>query len=459
MGLEVIEATITAIHVEPGRRVAAGDVVIEVETDKALTDIPSPHDGFVGAVSVQIGDTVAVGDTLLTIAHSEREVELAEGGGAADTSPPQPAPEADRGADPAPDRSPGPDGAHLAGSAPAPAGLSSASGGRGPASGADAAPASSTAAPNGGGRQRVAPVARRAASRLGVSLATIEGTGPGGRITLRDVEAAAGVGEGVAVPGGAGGRESRPSAGSRQADGAGPRVAPREAGELRPLSPTRRSVARRMSLSAEIPQFTVERRIDVEWLMAEKRRMAAAGVPGLSVNDLLVQAWAETANRHPDLRCAYAEEPDERGRPQLLARESVDVGLAVATERGLLVPVIRDAGRRSLGEMAADRARIVKAARDGELPLAEMSGATVTLSSLSAFGVDRFTALLNPGESAILAVGRVVERVVPRERAIAAVPTLTLTMSLDHRVLDGATGGAAIAELAALLEGDMQWRL
>jgi pyruvate dehydrogenase E2 component (dihydrolipoamide acetyltransferase) len=131
----------------------------------------------------------------------------------------------------------------------------------------------------------------------------------------------------------------------------------------------------------------------------------------------------------------------------------------VATDRGLLVPVIRRVHARTLAEIALDRARLTSAARAGRLEGEEMSGATITLSSLAGLGVDRFNAMLNPGESAILAVGRTVDRVVPRERGLAVVPTLTLTMTLDHRVVDGAAGARALAELADLLEGGMAWRV
>jgi pyruvate dehydrogenase E2 component (dihydrolipoamide acetyltransferase) len=224
-----------------------------------------------------------------------------------------------------------------------------------------------------------------------------------------------------------------------------------------PMSPTRRAVARRMSASAQIPQFDLARDVDVRWLLAQKESLAGGEVPGLSLNDLILQALAETVRRHPDLANSYLESQDG-GQPLLRRTERVDIGLAVATERGLLVPVVRGADELSLREIAAERARLVAAARDGTLGLAELSGATVSVSNLGGFGVDRFTAMINPGEAAILAVGRVLERVMPYERGIQVAPVLTLTLTLDHRVLDGAAGGAAIAELAALLQGAMTWR-
>jgi pyruvate dehydrogenase E2 component (dihydrolipoamide acetyltransferase) len=226
--------------------------------------------------------------------------------------------------------------------------------------------------------------------------------------------------------------------------------------ELEELGATRRTVARRMTLSQKIPQFPLRREIDATWLLDEKERLSTRAAR-LSVNDLLIQSLAETATRHRDLAASFVER-DDSGPAQLRRRSDVDVGLAVATDRGLVVPVLRRAHERSLGELAADRLRLVDAARSGKLRQEEMGGATITLSSLAGFGVDSFAAMLNPGETAILAVGRVVERVVPRDRGLAVVPTLTLTLTIDHRAMDGASGGEALSSLAELLEGGMAWR-
>jgi pyruvate dehydrogenase E2 component (dihydrolipoamide acetyltransferase) len=397
MGLEVSEATVVSLHVAAGDRVSEGDPLLEVETDKALTDVVAPRDGIVVAFAVETGDTVPVGATLVSLGDS-----------ADDEAPPaQAAAEA-------------------------------------PHNGASAAVAAPPGEDPGRGAHKVraAPVARRAAEQLGVPLTAVEGSGPRGRITLADVENAARAredGDGQPAP-----LESAP-----EQSGAGE--------VLEPLSATRRAIARRMTESQRIPQFALYRDVDATWLLAEKGRLAAEGPAKIGVNDLLVQAFAETVSRHPDLATAFVPAEGDR-QPQLLRRKGVDVGLAVATERGLLVPVIRRAHERTLGELAVERARLVAAARSGRLDLAEMRGATVSLSSLAAFGVDGFDAMLNPGESAILAVGRTVDRVVPRDRGVAIVPSMTLTLTVDHRVVDGATGADALSELAALLEGGMTWR-
>ena len=224
-----------------------------------------------------------------------------------------------------------------------------------------------------------------------------------------------------------------------------------------------------MTTSQSIPQYHLVREVDATHLIAEKAAHASRGAgpsssgdestrpPKVGINDLLVQAIAETAVRHPVLATAYVEE--SATEPAHLAiREEIDVGLAVATDRGLVVPVIASAHTRGLAAIASERERLVALARTGRIGLEEMSGAAITLSNLGGAGVDRFTAMVNPGESAIVAVGRTVERLVPRGRTIAIVPTLTLTLTFDHRVVDGAVGAAALAELADLLEGGMTWR-
>lgn len=268
-------------------------------------------------------------------------------------------------------------------------------------------------------RLRAAPVARRAAAKLGVALEDVTGTGPRGRIKLRDVEAHAA----VAAP---------------------------PPPELEPLSATRRAVARRMVHSAAIPQFALEREIDATWLLEEKRALARQ-IPGLGVTDLIVRAHAEMLTRHPDLAAAW-EEHD--GEPALRRPEQIHIGLAIATDRGLLVGVIKNAATRPLHELVEERKRLTETARAGRLTAEDMTGATSTLSNLGSFGVDRFAAMLNPGETTILATGRTVDRVVPRGLQVA--PMMTLTLTVDHRVADGATGAVGLTDVADLLEGRLR---
>ncbi|MGE0068215.1 MAG: dihydrolipoamide acetyltransferase family protein [Solirubrobacterales bacterium] len=401
MGLEVTEGLVTALTVAVGDSVAEGDVIAEVETDKAIAEVPATLAGTVLAIDVEVGETIAVGATILRLG------------------------------------APGENGEPVAAAVGSPAAAAASSA---PTATATAAATTTTvpaATGNGSGRRRAAPIARRAAERLGIPLERVTGTGPGGRITLGDVEREA---------------EAAPTASPA------PASAPAEGERFEELTTIRAAIARRMTESQLVPQYSLQRDVDVTWLLAEKARLSAAGPVKVGVVDLLVQALAETLVRHPLLAASFVPAGEDGSPAGLRHPAGVDVGVAVATERGLLVPALRQAQSLGLAELALERARLVELTRAGRLPIADMGGAATTLSSLGTFGVDSFTAMINPGESSILAVGRTVERAVPRDRGIAVVPTLSLTMTFDHRVVDGATGAAALVELADLLEGGMEWR-
>ncbi|MBS1864218.1 MAG: 2-oxo acid dehydrogenase subunit E2 [Actinobacteria bacterium] len=394
MGLEVTEGLVVEILVAAGGLVAEGDPIIVLATDKADTEVHAPATGVVREISVAIDEAVPVGAILMVIADSADEPLDAPAPANSVPEPPAPEPAVIEAEEAEP-------------SAPA-------------------------------RRRRVAPIARRAAAELGVDLETVTGTGPNGRVTLGDVELAA----------------SRAAASPPVASPATPRT------DSEPVTPMRRAIARRMTMSQrDIPQYQLVREVDATHLTAQKQAAASAVAKGEAkpgVNDLLVQAVALTVERHPILATIYEER--EGSDPVLRRADSTDVGLAVATDAGLVVPVIRAVGVATLREIAAERSRLVDRARAGNLDLAEMSGGVISLSNLGGFGIDRFTAMVNPGQATIVAVGRTVERVVPRGRGTAVVPILTVTLSCDHRTVDGAAGAAALVELAQLLEGDMPWR-
>jgi pyruvate dehydrogenase E2 component (dihydrolipoamide acetyltransferase) len=403
LGLETSEGVVAEILVSVGDQIAAGGALLVLTTDKADADVVAPRAGFITAIAVDTEEVVVVGQILVYIGDTadeaiEAEVDASDSGAAKEHSV-----------------------ARSAG-----LGL--------PRDGAAA-----------GRQRRAAPVARRAAQTLGVDLGTVHGTGPQGRITLRDVEAAA---------------DSRGASSDAVADDSSSvgRGHVSTAGEFEEFAPLRRAVARRMTASQQIPQFQLVRDIDASHLIARKEaeitRIGAAARVG--INDLLIQAVAETVMQHRVLAAVYEEAPD--GVPGMRVRATADVGLAVATNAGLIVPVIRRAHELGLQEIAGARNELIRRAREGSLGLDALSGGVITLSNLGAFGVDHFTAMVNPGESAIVAVGRVSERVAPRGRGLAVVPTLRLTATFDHRVVDGAEGAAALSTLTDLLEGAMQWR-
>jgi pyruvate dehydrogenase E2 component (dihydrolipoamide acetyltransferase) len=293
-----------------------------------------------------------------------------------------------------------------------------------------AAPAPPTTAPAARRSDRIpsTPVARKLAAEKGLDLSRVSGTGPGGRIQLEDVQKA------IDAP--------------DPADTAAP-----------PLSPMRRALARAMSLSnATVPQFTVSRSVDWTVLRALRPDLSArlpVSAPKLSLNDYLLQAVARTLMEFPALNATFSGDP-QSADARIIPASGVHIGLVVAIDDGLLVPVI-DVGHLGLMQIARRREDGVERARAGRMRREEV-GATFSISNLGAQGPDRFTAIINPPQSAILAVGRQRDCAVVREGAIVARPLSDLTLTVDHRVADGRLAARFLARVVAILEGG-DWRL
>ncbi len=275
--------------------------------------------------------------------------------------------------------------------------------------------------PPAGGRRKASPLARRIAREQGVDLAALSGSGPDGRIVAEDVERA------VIAPS---------------------RAVPVPAGEVErvPLGSLRRTAARRLAEAWEAPVFQLSRTVDMtraQELIA--RRGELDPDVRVTVTDLLAKLCAVALMRHPDVNVQYTEDA-------LLVFPSANVGIAVATPAGLVVPVVTAAERKSLGEIAAVRAGLVERARAGTLEYAELAGGTFTISNLGMFGVEQFTAVLNPPQAAILAVGATEDRVVAIDGGPAVRPVMTITLSCDHRAVDGAAGAAFLRTVAELVE-------
>jgi pyruvate dehydrogenase E2 component (dihydrolipoamide acetyltransferase) len=258
----------------------------------------------------------------------------------------------------------------------------------------------------------------------------ISGSGPGGRVVRADVEAAI---------------AARPSPAS---PAPGPSIAPTAEDERIPLTSIRRITAQRLSESATAPHFELTSVVDAGALLALRAELnAALADVGLkiSVTDLLIRACALALRTHPQVNTSW-------GGDHLLRYGHINVGCAVALEDGLIVPVVRDADRKSLTEIATEAHALADRARAGKLRPDEFSGGTFTISNLGMFGIDHFTAVINPPEAAILAVGAAREEAVVRDGQLVAASTMKLTLANDHRVLDGATAAAFLRDLVALLE-------
>ncbi len=287
-----------------------------------------------------------------------------------------------------------------------------------------------------GDRVRSSPVARKLAAERGLDLGAIAGSGPGGRIQLEDVRRAL---------------DSAP-------DHTSPPIA---LPGLQPLSPMRRALARAMTRSnADIPQFIVERSVDMSLLQvlrAEYSTRQTPGSPRLSVNDFLLQAVARALIEFPTLNGTFSGDP-ESPAAGVMPASGAHIGLVLAVDDGLLVPVLHDVERLGLIEIARRRLDSVERGLKGRLKREETDGATFSISNLGAQGPDRFTAIINPPQSAILAVGRQRDCVVARGTDIVVRPLCALTLTVDHRIADGRLAAEYLARLVQILEG-RDWRL
>ncbi|MEW2357686.1 dihydrolipoamide acetyltransferase family protein, partial [Spirillospora sp. NPDC029432] len=287
------------------------------------------------------------------------------------------------------------------------------------------------------------PLARRLARDHGLDLAALTGTGPGGRIIRADIEAAirtAGT-PAAAAPAPAAQPQPAPAPAVRADDADVERV---------PLNRFRKVAARRLTESKQnAPHFYLTREVDAEALLEFRATLNAALAPAkVSVNDLVVKACATALLEHPAVNVSYTEE-------ELLFHKRVNVGVAVAVEDGLLVPVIRDADRKSVSQIGAETRELAGKAREGKLSAQEMSGGTFSVSNLGMYGVASFSAVINPPEAAILAVGAVRDEPVVRDGQVVPGKRMAVTLSVDHRATDGATGAAFLARLAELLENPL----
>ncbi len=419
------EGTVLKWLVADGSVVTRGQPIVEIETDKADMTVEAPGDGPLSILAAE-GAVLAVGAPIARIG--------ADTGAAATPTPPEPpAPAVEDevttnipvGDDGTPDQIAMPV-APAAPATPAPA------------------PAPAAGSHPDGSRIIASPLARQVARDAGIDLAGVHGTGPGGRIVRADVDAALGSAP-AAVPASAPPPAAAPSAPSGAAPAAPATLA---FGQRIPATRLQRTIARRMRDSMDAaPHFALQRDIDASELIAVRRQLAAArpDLPTPTVTDLIVRALALAAAERPD---ALARWDDDA----FVIPDGVHVGLAVAVERGLLVPVIRDAHDKSVAAIAAESRDLVARCRDGSITAAELEGSTITISNLGMFGIDRFTAVINPPEAAILAVGAARPQPVVRDGQVVIRDMVTFTLSVDHRSLYGADAATFLGRIAQLVE-------
>ena len=281
--------------------------------------------------------------------------------------------------------------------------------------------------PQRNGRVKASPLARRIARERGIDLAQLRGTGPDGRIVAEDVERA----------------EIAPA----EAPAAAPAAAPPGEVEVVPLTSIRKTIARRLTEAWQAPVFQISMSADMSRALTLRRQLVelAKDGPKPTISDVLTKIAASALMRHRRLNAEFAGE-------EVRIHPSANVGMAVATDRGLVVPVIRGAERLSIQEIAAARVELVDRARGGKLQQADLEGGTFTISNLGMFGVEQFVAVLNPPQVAILAVGAVEEKPVVQEGEFVARPLMSLTLTCDHRAVDGADAADFLRTVRSMLE-------
>lgn len=416
--------------VAEGDAVAQGDVVAEIETDKANMDVEALGGGVLRKIVVQAGATVPVGALIGVIAEPDEsiddllaEAEAAGGDGPAEDPAEEPAATAVPPEPVAPEPV-APVAADSAGATPGRAGAVA------------------------GGRIKASPVARRMAAESGIALAGLAGSGPGGRIVKADVEAAmAGGAPGVApVPG--------PAPAPPSAAPLSPAPAPLSPGledRVEEASQMRKAIARRLGQSiGPVPHFFLTTEVDMGRALELRADLNARFADGkIGVTDLLLKATAEALNRHPAVNASWEENA-------IRYHGAVHLGIAVALDEGLITPVLRDAGRKGLRQISVEARDLIARARARKLAPEEYQGGTFSVSNLGMFEIDQFTAIINPPEAGILAIGQTVEKPVAVDGQVVVRKRMRVTMSCDHRVIDGATGAAFLGAFKAMLENPLE---
>jgi pyruvate dehydrogenase E2 component (dihydrolipoamide acetyltransferase) len=399
-GIEMTQGTITGWHAEPGQALGKGDTLLDVETEKIVNSVEAPVPGTLRRILADVGATENVGALIAVFA-----------------APEVPDAEID---------------AFVTGFQPADTSFEPDAGG------AAAAPATPppTTVETGEAGGKVSPIARRLAERLGIDITQIKGTGTHGRVSKEDVEAYA------AKMTGAPDTSSTTANAARTTDaaaGAAPPVRER-------MTSMRATIARRLLESKQsIPHYRLVVDVELTALDAHRASLNAAGGGKVSINDLIVRATALALVQHPAVNAQLQGE-------EIVKHPQADVCVAVASDNGLVTPIVRGAERKGVAQIATEVAGLAERARSGKLAREEITGGTFTVSNLGMFGVDRFDAIINPPQVGILAVGAGKERVVVRSGQPAVAKVVTLTLSCDHRVVDGATGAKFLATLRELLE-------
>ncbi len=402
------EGRVVKWHKRDGDPVKTGETLAEVETDKAVMDLVARADGVLRQVAAAEGQTVAVGSVVAVIAAPGENVSAA-------ASAPPPA------------------------VAPSGSGMRDAGGGMREARGVAPVPADAT-------RVKASPLAKRMARDAGVDLKLVTGSGPGGRVVKRDLEGSASRALVTAAAPAVVEAHPAPLGITHPASSGAPY-------EDVPLTQIRKTIAKRLAASlGPIPHFFLTTEVDMERASeardALNKQLGDQGAGKVSFNDIIIKATAHALTKHPACNAWFQED-------HIRYWHEVHIGMAVAVEDGLITPVIRNADSKSLADIGREAKELAERARNRRLQPNEYTGATFSVSNLGMFDIDQFTAVINPPEAGIIAVGSIVQKPVVVDGQLTPRRRMRITMSCDHRVIDGATGAAFLRTLKQLLENPL----
>ena len=414
------EGTLATWIVKEGDTVTSGDVIAEIETDKATMEVESIDDGVMAKILVDAGtDNVPVGQIIAILAEEGEDVadvEVPTAAAPAATLAPAPEPEA---------------------AAPAPT----------PTAAPAASPAH-VATTGGDGRVKASPLAKRIAANEGLDIAAIVGTGPHGRIVKRDVEAALAGGTAVAAAPAA---APTPVSASAPAAVVGDVYPPHDDIPFREerLSNMRKTIAKRLTESkTTVPHFYLTIECEIDKLLAQRKelneKLADSGIK-ISVNDFIIRASALALKKVPAANVQFAGD-------KMYWYERADISMAVAIDGGLVTPVLRGADQMGLADIASTAKELALKARDGKLMPEDYAGGTFSISNLGMFGIKEFSAVINPPQGGILAVGKGEQRPVVKDGALSVATMMSCTMSCDHRAIDGAVGAQFLQAFQGFIE-------
>lgn len=405
------EGVIASWHKKVGDQVNKGEVLADIETDKATMELESYKQGKLLYIGAQAGEKIAVNDLLAIIGGDNVDVQkivnAAKNGGTATPADSEV-------------RKPAESNAEQLAVEP---------------SSKEAVSKEQSASQNGDGRVKASPLAKKLAAEKGINIADVQGTGDSGRVTKKDIDSF--------VP-------SKKEAAPQKAAASAPQIAKGPAGEVSfdevPVSQMRKVIAKRLAESKfSAPHFYLTIAVDMDKAVASRDKLNEVSPIKISFNDMVLKAAAAALKLHPKINSSWLGD-------KIRYNHHVNIGVAVAVEEGLLVPVVRFADMKSLSQIAGEVKELAKKAKDKKLQPAEWEGSTFTISNLGMFGIDEFTAIINPPDACILAVGAIQQVPVVKNGNIVPGNIMKLTLSCDHRVVDGATGAAFMQTLQGLLE-------